>query len=536
MFMNFKTMMLCILMLLIAGNVTFGDTYNFTDWSTWDWCDPYSWNPNGLPAAADTARLELAAITGQTITIGEGCDAVCNYLYIGKKSPWESAPVLEVQSGATLNVGNILQIIGPADDPNGGGAIAITGGSVTATGANSAVGKFGGTGTLEIAAGDCTLLQLAVGVQDFSKGEIRVNGGTMSITSLALYNDDNQSATMDITFGKLILRQTAQAYIDSLQAEIDNGYLTAFGGQGTFSIINDPDNNNWITVTAEAPEDYPYLKITPEEIAIGESASPSLPASGTFSAVLNTNPSADVNINIINSNPDKVTIDPASLSFTADNWDSPQSFTVTAIDNSLIDGDMDVIIRFESDADPNSVAPEYAGKLYYADTTVTVIDDESPDILVSQDTVTVAEGQEPAAAYSVSLEFEPSQPVTVTVGAVDILDFGAGFDTAFELNFDSTNYSTPQPVNITVLDDDVLNNGTQQRSRTISHTASGAVEYESATEEVAVNIDDDECGYWGYSAGDYNQDCSVDINDLAFISFNWLNCTSPGETGCFDAR
>ena len=55
-------------------------------------------------------------------------------------------------------------------------------------------------------------------------------------------------------------------------------------------------------------------------------------------------------------------------------------------------------------------------------------------------------------------------------------------------------------------------------------------------EAKAVNIDDNECGYWGYSAGDYNQDCSVDINDLAFISSNWLNCTTPGEIGCFDAR
>jgi len=37
----------------------------------------------------------------------------------------------------------------------------------------------------------------------------------------------------------------------------------------------------------------------------------------------------------------------------------------------------------------------------------------------------------------------------------------------------------------------------------------------------------DHCGKWAYLAGDVNQDCSVDIDDLAIIADDWLTSTLP---------
>ncbi len=40
------------------------------------------------------------------------------------------------------------------------------------------------------------------------------------------------------------------------------------------------------------------------------------------------------------------------------------------------------------------------------------------------------------------------------------------------------------------------------------------------------------CGYWGYTLGDLNKDCYVDIKDLAEMAAKWLGCTEPQESGC----
>ncbi len=40
------------------------------------------------------------------------------------------------------------------------------------------------------------------------------------------------------------------------------------------------------------------------------------------------------------------------------------------------------------------------------------------------------------------------------------------------------------------------------------------------------------CGEWGYSTMDFNQDCVVDLMDLAEFSKDWLVCTLPHVDGC----
>ena len=52
-----------------------------------------------------------------------------------------------------------------------------------------------------------------------------------------------------------------------------------------------------------------------------------------FTVVLNTQPSADVTIALSSSNPSEGTVSPASLTFTSDNWNTPQTVDVTGIDD-----------------------------------------------------------------------------------------------------------------------------------------------------------------------------------------------------------
>ena len=56
--------------------------------------------------------------------------------------------------------------------------------------------------------------------------------------------------------------------------------------------------------------------------------------------VLNAQPTADVTIALSSSDTTEGTVLPASLTFTAANWNMPQTVTVTGVDDALDDGDV----------------------------------------------------------------------------------------------------------------------------------------------------------------------------------------------------
>ena len=97
----------------------------------------------------------------------------------------------------------------------------------------------------------------------------------------------------------------------------------------------------------------------------------------TITAVLNvapalTIPPTNVVLNVTSGDTGEVTVSPSSLTFTAANWDTPQTITATGVDDSDLDGDIDVTITVAVD-DANSDAA-YAG--ISETTTVTNDDDE----------------------------------------------------------------------------------------------------------------------------------------------------------------
>src|SRR6185295_7889385 len=80
-------------------------------------------------------------------------------------------------------------------------------------------------------------------------------------------------------------------------------------------------------------------------------------AGGTasFSVVLNSQPTASVTIGVSSSNPAEGTVSPASLTFTAANWNTPQSVTLTGVDDFVDDGDIayTIVTAAAVSSDPN---------------------------------------------------------------------------------------------------------------------------------------------------------------------------------------
>src|SRR2546429_3100565 len=60
----------------------------------------------------------------------------------------------------------------------------------------------------------------------------------------------------------------------------------------------------------------------------------------TFTVVLNTKPTANVTVPVSSSNTAEGTVSDASLTFTTANWNTPQTVTVTGVDDFVDDGNI----------------------------------------------------------------------------------------------------------------------------------------------------------------------------------------------------
>ncbi|MCH8745554.1 MAG: hypothetical protein IIB31_07905, partial [Chloroflexi bacterium] len=83
----------------------------------------------------------------------------------------------------------------------------------------------------------------------------------------------------------------------------------------------------------------------------------------TFTVVLDAQPLNDVRIDLSSSNTDEGTVAPNVLTFTAGDWDTPQTVTVTGMeDDGTVDGDVDYMINTSAansaDADYNGMASD----------------------------------------------------------------------------------------------------------------------------------------------------------------------------------
>ncbi|MGD8593219.1 MAG: hypothetical protein PVF82_10330, partial [Gammaproteobacteria bacterium] len=78
----------------------------------------------------------------------------------------------------------------------------------------------------------------------------------------------------------------------------------------------------------------------------------------TFTLVLNKQPANTVNITVTSSDTSEGTVSPGSILFTTDNWNSPQTVTVTGVDDTIVDGDVNYNVGFDvqsTDSDYNAM-------------------------------------------------------------------------------------------------------------------------------------------------------------------------------------
>jgi len=215
------------------------------------------------------------------------------------------------------------------------------------------------------------------------------------------------------------------------------------------------------------------------------------PTADTYTVVLDSQPSADVTLTVdpdVQTDLGSGTGTAIDLTFTTGNWSTPQTVTVTAVDDAVAEGaHTSTITHTAASADV-----EYDG-LVIADVVANVTDNEWAGISVTQSggSTDVDEDGPTADTYTVVLDSEPTGDVTITVDPDGQTDLGSGAGTAIDLTFTTGNWSTPQTVTVTAVDDAIAEGA---HTSTITHTASSAdTDYDGIViANVVANVTDDD--------------------------------------------
>lgn len=170
---------------------------------------------------------------------------------------------------------------------------------------------------------------------------------------------------------------------------------------------------------------------------------------GSFSVSLNTIPTASVTITFSSSDPTEGTVSPASVVFTAGNFATPRTITVTGVDDSVADGNVAYQITAHVSATADA---DYA---LLSDRTVSCsnTDNEVPGVTVSPSTRIFTSELGATAMFSVVLNTQPTADVAIALASSNP---GEGNVSAPSVTFTTADWNVPQSVTVNGVNDGVL--------------------------------------------------------------------------------
>lgn len=156
----------------------------------------------------------------------------------------------------------------------------------------------------------------------------------------------------------------------------------------------------------------------------------------TFTVRLAFDPLAVGDVTVVSSAPGSAGVSPGGLSFTTQNYMTPQTITINALQD-LDASNEAVTITVSGGGAPNS-----------ATVNINIIDDEEQNIVLSTNSVTLPEAS--AGSVDVRLAFAPSIETIVTIISSDT---GVAVPGVASLTFNVGNWNVAQTVSFTTLDD-----------------------------------------------------------------------------------
>ncbi|MDC6387304.1 Calx-beta domain-containing protein [Maribacter sp. PR1] len=208
----------------------------------------------------------------------------------------------------------------------------------------------------------------------------------------------------------------------------------------------------------------------------------------SFTVVLTSAPASNVVLNIVSSDTGEGTTAPASLTFTAANFDIPRTVTVTGVNDNLVDGpqlyDITVSVNDASSDDAFDTLPDQIINATNTD------DDVAGFVVTETGAGTTTSEPNVTDTFSVVLTSAPASNVVLNIASSNT---GEGTVSPANLTFTSANFASPQIVTVTGVNDNVLD-GAQLYDITVSvNDAASDDSFDSLPDQTinATNSDDD---------------------------------------------
>jgi hypothetical protein len=208
----------------------------------------------------------------------------------------------------------------------------------------------------------------------------------------------------------------------------------------------------------------------------------------SFTVRLNSRPTDEVSIDVSSGNTDEVTLSTGNLTFTPDNWNSPQTVTLTGVDDPVRDGDRQVLITL-TDTESDDAAYD---ALPVDEVNVVNRDDDTPGFRLTPSSGLVTTEGGGQATFTVALTTRPSSSVSVGLVSSDTDEARLS---AAQLTFTPDNWNAPQTVTLTGQNDD-LADGPQPFYVALAPVTSDDDEYDAMAvlHVTGTNTDNDTAG------------------------------------------
>jgi hypothetical protein len=232
--------------------------------------------------------------------------------------------------------------------------------------------------------------------------------------------------------------------------------------------VADGEINYQILTQPTISEDINYNGINPEDVTVTNEDNDTAniqvtPTTGlitsergetaNFEIILTSQPIADITIDLNSNNPNEGILSVNAVTFTPEDWDIPQIITVTGVNDNVIDDNIAYTIitdpAISNDANYNGLNAE--------DINLTNIDLSEPFIVINPTTGLITGETGSSDSFDIVLNTQPRDIVTLNLSSSDITE---GVVSPSVVNFTPNNWDIPQTVNITGVDDNIIDDDT----------------------------------------------------------------------------
>ena len=316
---------------------------------------------------------------------------------------------------------------------------------------------------------------------DYATGEAGLLGLLTARQGLAGATEDEDyagtSGTVTFTSGQTTKTVTVQVTNDDVSED------TEFFGFKISNVQNGQLRNKATEEVADVgllDDDPRGVTIDPISIGLDEPATGETAVAGAYTVNLNSKPTVTVTVTIGGSDPavslSGDTLSNNQLTFTTTNWNTAQTITVTPVKDDNAAGETITLTHTLSGGDYAGIAADSV--------TINLTDSDARNLVLSEESLAVTEGDATGDRYTVKLATQPSDTVTVTISRHEGADLTLSGNTltSNQLTFTTTNWGTAQTVTVKAGQD---NDGAADTAA-LTHTASGG-DYVNVTKDLPVS-------------------------------------------------